>query len=536
MKQRIFLAGVLMVVCALVAFAQNSKSNMAVLAFTGGQGNEGEAVAELFSYDPQLIGRFGIMPRTSITRGVEKEYDFQKFSGIANAGTAAAIGEQLGAQYVMAGSITALGGQKLLVVAIIRIETVQQVAGDYLMYTTEEELRDKVPGVVQNLLPMFDVDTSGMEKLAVPPVQLEGTSERDADTLAQILSIALMRNKSYAIYPRTTSLDQVQQEFDTQKGVADYRQAAQIGKGETPRLVLSVAARRLGTSDMFNASIIDMEYGTLINGTSEQYANMSDGITAMDVIARILSGQSVSAAEQRRRNAEITSTANREETARRREEATRRRAEERERFNEKAGLVFAVQGGMSIISKDIIDKKIFGEPSSESEKDSDASTNESNRPGGFGFPLGALVGFQYSWFSISTGLGWGLGYGGPSQIKYTFLQVPVLLKGDWNLVDSYGFNLFAGMGYNIPVNATAALAVEAYGKETTYDATLAMPPSILVGGGLSGKYWYWNIRFVFDIADTEVKLEDGRTGSFFRTSFDLLLGVRYRLFFSNGSR
>jgi hypothetical protein len=193
---------------------------------------------------------------------------------MTDADTIAKLGKQLGAPYVMAGSITALGGQKLPVVTIVKIETVQQVAGDYLTYTSEKELADKVSGMARNLLTMLDVDISGMEKRAVLPVQLENDIGHglDADTPTQILSIDLMWNKSYAIYPRTGTLEQVQKEVETQNsGVTDYREAAQLGKAENPWPVLSVVARNLRTSNMFNyvqrfhASIIEAEYGTLVD-------------------------------------------------------------------------------------------------------------------------------------------------------------------------------------------------------------------------------------------------------------------------------
>jgi hypothetical protein len=537
MKQRFFFVGVLMFACALAAFAQNNKPNLAVLAFTGGQRNEGETVAELFSFDRQLMNRFGVLVRTSITKGIEQEYDFQKFSGMVDPDTIAILGKQLGAEYVMAGSITGLGGQKMLVVVIIKIETGQQVAGHYLLYTTEEELADQIPGVIQNLLPMLDVDTSGMEKLAIPPVQLDlnnGDNERDANTLAQILSIEIMRNRSYAIYPRTEDLDQVRQEFDTQhSGVTDYQQAAQLGRGENPRLVLSVAARRLGASNRFNAFIIEMERGTQVQGTSEVYTNMRDGITVMGIIARVLSGQDVSEAEQQRRSADITSAANREDAA-------RKHAEALDKFNSNAGLVFALQLGTNLVSKDFVSERIFSEPKPETEyqtvtdQDTGVKSKRVKEPSTVGFPMELLAGFRYSWFSINTGASFGLGYDGPSRIDYSVLQVPVFLRGEWG--SQFKVNIFGGIGFNIPLKATAALAQYEDGPTRTQSASLAMSPSVIFGGGVGSSIGEnillsIDIRGVVDTAETMVELVDGRTGSFKRTSFDVMFGIKFQMSF-----
>jgi TolB-like protein len=119
--------------------AQNGKEHLAILPFTGGARDEGDTIATLLSHDLNLAARFGIMPRTGIARAIAQEQRFQTTSGMTDADTIAALGEQLGAKYVMAGSITALGSQKVLVVSIIRIETMQPVAGDFLTYTTIEE-------------------------------------------------------------------------------------------------------------------------------------------------------------------------------------------------------------------------------------------------------------------------------------------------------------------------------------------------------------------------------------------------------------
>jgi TolB-like protein len=48
--------------------------------------------------------------------------------------TISRIGHQLGARYVVAGSINSLGSQRLLVISIIQLEKLQQIAGDWQAY------------------------------------------------------------------------------------------------------------------------------------------------------------------------------------------------------------------------------------------------------------------------------------------------------------------------------------------------------------------------------------------------------------------
>ncbi|MDR2782754.1 MAG: hypothetical protein LBB48_02740, partial [Treponema sp.] len=133
------------------------------------------------------------------------------------------------------------------------------------------------------------------EKLAVVPVEMGGNIDsRVADTLAQILSINLIRSGKYAMYPRTGTLEQVQAEYKTQlSGVTADENIARLGKGENPRLVLSVAARRLGTRTMFNASIINLETGVQVIGASVNYERLEDGIEVMRSLAQELTGVAI---------------------------------------------------------------------------------------------------------------------------------------------------------------------------------------------------------------------------------------------------
>jgi hypothetical protein len=434
-------------------------------------------------------------------------------AGMTDADTIAAIGEQLGAKFVMAGSITALGNQNILVVSIVRIETIQQVAGDFLTYGNISELRPKVSAMIKNLLPLLNVDSSEMQKLAILPVQLRsGAGARDADTLAQILAIYLLREQNYAIYPRTASLEQVQQEFNTQlSGVTADREAARLGYGVNPEYVLSVVSRKLGDLNMFNAAIIDLKAGTQYLGLSEQYGTMDDGINAMGVIAKTLSGGEVSNIERQRREQSISESA----SAAKRSEEERIAAEKRDKFLRESGIIFGIQGGLSYTFN--LDEQIFGE--TKPTEDTVSST------GGNVGPVIALRLGKY--FAIQSGANVNINLKGPSKLKYTYLQVPILVRGDWPLplVGDMGFGVFGGLAFNIPLIASS----DALGSQT---ATMTIPTGGIVGIEFSLLHWgdlslYADMHYTFDFGETTVKLDDGHAGKFYRSSLDIIFGVKY---------
>jgi hypothetical protein len=272
-----------------------AQDNLAILPFTGDvTAEESDTIAELFSYSRELNTAFTLIPRTRIAQAISNEQNFQTSTGMTDPDTIAGIGRQFGAKYVVAGKIGKLGNQNILIISILKIDDLRQIAGDIQVYRNIEEIRDKLPGMARTIVEATraEVNTARLEKLAVTPVQSGGNIDtRVADTLAQILSIDLIRSGKYAVYPRTATLDQVQTEYRTQaSGVTADENMVDMGRGENPRFVLSVAARRLGALPMFNASIINLETGAQLIGDYEEYQTLDDGITAMENLTFKLTG------------------------------------------------------------------------------------------------------------------------------------------------------------------------------------------------------------------------------------------------------
>ena len=294
----------LFVLTGLSLFA---KDNLAILPFTGGQGDEGETIAELFSFNDRLNDVFSPIPRTSITQAIEREQDFQMTSGMTDWRTMVAIAQQLGARYVVAGHITSIGRNKLLVISIIDISNLQQVTGDYQTYTTMLDIRNKLPNMAANIIQATQRNTDSLPKLAVVPVQLQGgADQRVADTLTQILSIQLIRSGKYTVYPRTSSLEQVAEEYKMQNAFAAERNIVGMGFGENPNLVLSVVARKLENVNMFNAAIIDLFTGGQVIGRSIDYKDIDEGIRAMERLTIELTSTPEEIAQQNAKAREIS--------------------------------------------------------------------------------------------------------------------------------------------------------------------------------------------------------------------------------------
>jgi len=279
---------ILLCLAAAVVFGQ-ARPTLAILPFTGGSGGEGEALAELFSFDRTISGAFTPVPRTSITSAIKQEQKFQMDSGMTDPETIARLGRQMGARFIVAGSITRLGSQQLLIITIMQIENLQQIAGEWRTYRDLLDIRGQLPDIAKNIVTSYQKDSSRLQKLAVLPFQTQ-SGDREADALAQTLAIEIAKAGSYAVFPRTKTLEQVQTEYKTQtSGNTDDYSIAAIGHGDNPLLALSGAARRVGQDRMFNAAIINVESGTQVKGDSVDYQVIEDGLSAMQTLAVTLS-------------------------------------------------------------------------------------------------------------------------------------------------------------------------------------------------------------------------------------------------------
>ncbi|MDR2659167.1 MAG: hypothetical protein LBC27_04170 [Spirochaetaceae bacterium] len=261
-----------------------SKDRLAVLPFSGGTGDEGDAIAELFSFTTELNQEFEPVPRTTINRAIAAEQRFQKDLGVTDVENAAALAENLGVQYVACGGITKLGDRKLLIISILDVRELRLISGDIQSYRAIEDVRSKLPSMARTIVDSAQRDVSGLPRLALPPVNLIGGADtRNSDTLAQILAINLIRNRAYAVYPRTSSLDQMKTEYKDKRLTV-------LDEDTLPNMALSVNARKLGAETMFNAAVIDLFTMVQTAGGSVDYRTLEDGILAMESLALKLSG------------------------------------------------------------------------------------------------------------------------------------------------------------------------------------------------------------------------------------------------------
>ena len=576
MGRKFIFAFVFTLLCGF-AFA---KENLAILPFTGGQGNEGETIAELFSFEPRLGEVFSLIPRTSVSRAVARERGFQMASGMTDPDTVVSIANEVGARYVVAGSITSVGNNNLLVISILDIRNLQQIAGDFQTYPRGriEDLRRRLPSMAENIIRATLRNTASLPKLAIVPVQLQGDMDwRVADTLAQLLAIHLIRSGKYAVFPRTGSLEQVQAEHDAQmRGYTADRNIVGIGHGENPDYVLSVVARKLGSVNMFNAVIINLLTRVQDVGRSVDYQDINDGMRAMEELSIALT----STTEQISRRQQEEEERKREEEKQRLKD--KRKAEFVDDLRENSGLGLGVRGGVSINFFENLPKSWDGDgvapmfsalleikigrffsiqPEFVFVLATEESTLRYSTSGNFTYRSY----FQDFYLGIGSGI-----WRNDTRIHYSLVQIPVLAKANLS-TGNFTFSPAVGLGFNIPVgigglsdiystyNAHSMNSAFDDIETTDFDVEVSMPISLIFGmevGLKFGKNHNWllfaDLRYIKDLGDTKIEADiskfnaiyesrpsyvrdlpleefniDPKSFSLSRSSFDISLGIKF---------
>ena len=299
--KRLQLVLVIFSVAVSSAFGQTStdKPRLGVLPFAGGADGDGETVATLFSFQPDIQTAFTVVPRTGAVNAVMEEQNFQ-LSGYTDSDTIAGLGRMLNADFVVSGHIRSLGNRNLVIATIVDVESFEQLAGVYREYRNTEEIPGLLPDITRKLIEATKRDTSMLPRLAVAPFSInndEGVDADEAEVLAQILAIEIANTTKYAVLPRTTTMQAALKELEFQmSGYTAEEEAKALGRAINAEFLLSGEVRGLGAMNMFTAQILNVEDGSLLAGDSREYLIIDDGIKSMEDLALLLTDRAATEA------------------------------------------------------------------------------------------------------------------------------------------------------------------------------------------------------------------------------------------------
>ena len=143
------------------------KITVAVLPFSSANEEEGDTLASMFANELSKRKVYRVLTRNSQMEKVMKELNFQR-NGLTDENTIIQIGRALNAQYVLAGNISKLGRNNVLIVSMINVETFENKTGDNKSFRNIEDVIQFVPQIVNEITgtrgrTVIDIDIFGNE-------------------------------------------------------------------------------------------------------------------------------------------------------------------------------------------------------------------------------------------------------------------------------------------------------------------------------------------------------------------------------------
>lgn len=144
------------------------KITVAVLPFSSVNGEaEGDTLASMFANELSKRKVYKVLTRNSQMEKVMKELNFQR-KGLTDENTIIQIGRALNAQYVLAGNISKLGRNNILIVSMINVETFENITGDSKSFRNIEDIIQFIPQIINEITgrrgrTVVDIDIFGDE-------------------------------------------------------------------------------------------------------------------------------------------------------------------------------------------------------------------------------------------------------------------------------------------------------------------------------------------------------------------------------------
>jgi hypothetical protein len=288
----LFVAVIALMFLTLPSLEAQTKKRLAILPFSGGEAQDGETISILLSNQRALLDAFTVQPRNSAIDRIMGEQRYQRQSGLINSDAISEIGKLNTADLVVSGYIAKLSNTNLILISIIDVTEIQQISGVYQTYRSIEEIRGLLPGLSQRLAEASRKNYQNLPGLAVPSFSVpSNVNATDAMVLAQILATEITNSGKYAVFPRTSSVDDVLREARFQRSGQTASTMA-LGTSRSIDFILSSNVMGLGRMNLFASQILNIEGGNAIIGADREYQDMSDGVSKnlMREIASELTG------------------------------------------------------------------------------------------------------------------------------------------------------------------------------------------------------------------------------------------------------
>ncbi len=275
---------VLLSIILLSNLAAQKKATVAVLDFEGRNISQFEATA----LTDRLITELGntetitLIERRQLERILE-EQGLQQ-SGCTSEECVAEVGQLLGVQYMISGSINKLGGTYTIDAKMFSIETGENIK------TVSRTLR----GRIDELIPLMEsiawelvgLDKRKLETVAVLDFEGRGISQMEAATLTDRFTTALGNTEAILLVARQEMQEILKEQGFKQQNCTSVECAAEVGALIGVKNIVNGAVGKIGETYTIDAQMINVSTGATVKTVSKTYTGRIDGlITEIEIMA-----------------------------------------------------------------------------------------------------------------------------------------------------------------------------------------------------------------------------------------------------------
>ncbi len=285
------------------------KATVAVLDFEGRNISQVEAA----TLTDRLISELGnteavtLVERRQLERILE-EQGLQQ-SGCTSDDCVAEVGQLLGVQYMVSGSINKLGNTYTIDAKMFSVETGANIK------TVSRTLR----GRIDELVPLMEaiawelvgLDERKQETVAVLDFEGRGISQMEAATLTDRFTTALGNTEAVLLVARQEMKEILQEQGFGQQSCTSVECAAEVGALIGVKNIVNGSVGKIGETYTIDAQMINVATGATVKTVSQTYTGRIDGlITEIEIMAwEIVNLKPPQALLQRQRSGSPTSMA-----------------------------------------------------------------------------------------------------------------------------------------------------------------------------------------------------------------------------------
>jgi formylglycine-generating enzyme required for sulfatase activity len=257
------------------------KPTLTILPFTGAVGGDEEIIALLFANQGDIRTAFTVIPCTTNFKRISEETVVLS-SAKNHEAIIGVVQQELNADFTLMVRAEKVGTTHLVLVSLVDLKTLRLLSGEYRQYRSLSEFRGSVPAIVANLIQATQRRDEEVPRLTVFPFYIHGVPSWEADILVQLLAIELANSRNYTVLPWDLSIETLIRDFSIPySGIIDPDRIKTIGIITNIPYVLAGDVLNLGSTNLFIASIVDTEDGTLVSGGDIEYRVINEDLSPL---------------------------------------------------------------------------------------------------------------------------------------------------------------------------------------------------------------------------------------------------------------